>query len=117
LPPEIGQLTNLCLLDLEHNRFQQLPSEISRLQKLADYRSDCPRFPDLRIFNNPLISPPPEVVAQGTPAILDYLRNQAAYHTRQLILSGAGVIAGVLLLARWRYRRNRKPKKKNDVIS
>ena len=30
--------------------------------------------------NNPLISPPPEVIAQGKEAILDYLRNEAWWH-------------------------------------
>jgi hypothetical protein len=57
------------------------------------------------------------VIAQGTPAVLDYLRNQAAYHTHQLMLGaagGIGIFAGVILLARWRYRRLRKPKKKRE---
>jgi internalin A len=112
LPPEIGQLSSLCYLDLSNTQLSQLPYE------LGDIFASC-EYPELKLYNNPLITPPPEVVAQGTPAILAYLREQAWYHARQIMLSalgGVGILAGVLLLARWRYRRLRKPKPKRGAI-
>jgi hypothetical protein len=117
LPPEIGQLQHLCYLSIENNQVHHFPNELGYILMPSE---SC-RFPQLYLYHNPLITPPPEVVAQGTPAILAYLREQAWYHTRQLLLSasgGVGILAGVLLLARWRYRRLRKPKAKrggNDI--
>ena len=52
-------------LDVGFNRLAALPKELSRL-KLLD---------TLKVGNNPLTMPPPEVVAQGTKAILEFLRN------------------------------------------
>jgi Leucine-rich repeat (LRR) protein len=34
LPPEIGQLSNLTVLDLQGNQFRELPLEISQLRRL-----------------------------------------------------------------------------------
>jgi internalin A len=116
LPPEIGQLEQLCWFEIGDNHLRAVPTEIGNLTHLTDDSQWC----GLWLDGNPLITPPPEVVAQGTAAVLDYLRNQAWYHTRQMILSGAGgvgIVAGVLLLARWRYRTLRKPKKKNNIIA
>ena len=113
LPSEIGQLENLCQLDISNNKLESLPSELGQLTKLAD--DGC----YLKLDGNPLISPPPEVIAQGTPAVLDYLRNQAWWHLQRLILSGAtglGLLAVLMLGIRWRTGRNRrKAKRKNDV--
>jgi internalin A len=111
LPLEIGQLSGLCYLDLSNTQISQLPYE------LGDMFASC-EYPELKLYNNPLITPPPEVIAQGTPAILVYLREQAWYHARQMMLSaagGVGILAGVLLLARRRYRRLRKPKAKRAL--
>jgi hypothetical protein len=66
---------------------------------------------------NPLISPPEEVIAQGTPAILAYLRNQAWWHLQRLIIggvSGIGFLTIVFLALRWRYRRQYGKKKKRE---
>jgi hypothetical protein len=114
LPPEIGQLHQLCYLDITYNRLRDLPSELAKILTPSE---TCSK-PSLYLVGNPLITPPPEVIAQGTPTVLAYLREQAWYHTRQLLLSaagGVGILASVVLFARWRYRRMRKPKKKNEV--
>ncbi|WP_298911120.1 leucine-rich repeat domain-containing protein [uncultured Nostoc sp.] len=65
LPPEISQLSNLEWLDLSNNQLNSLTPEISQLSNLRG----------IYLKNNPqLSSPPPEIVEQGTEAILTYLR-------------------------------------------
>ena len=88
---------------------------MGQLTKLADIDEDC----ELKLDSNPLLSPPPEVVAQGTPAILDYLNHQASWHLQQLLISGAIGLGLLMILAfgiRWRMRRVRKSKRKNDSV-
>jgi hypothetical protein len=69
----------------------------------------------MHIQPNPLISPPPLVIALGTPAILDYLRNPIWWYFRILLDSGASgsvIVATVILIKRWRLRsRYVKPKR------
>jgi internalin A len=121
LPPEIGQLTKLRDLYLHNNQLTSLPSEIgllTNLQELNLYNNQLRQLPVemgdlanlscegcyLRLYNNPLISPPPEVVEQGTAAVLAYLRNQAWYHVQRLIISaaaGVGLLAMLLLGVRY----------------
>jgi Leucine-rich repeat (LRR) protein len=67
LPPEIGQLRGLWWLSLSHNQFTQLPPELGQLTETLR----------LDLSNNPrLVSPPPEVIEQGTEAVLAYLRRK-----------------------------------------
>jgi hypothetical protein len=109
LPPEIGQLDSLTELILSGNQLKHLPVAMGNLNNLT-----CLLYCKLDVDNNPLISPPPEVVEQGTAAILDYLQHQAWYHLQRLIIgaaSGVGLLAMVLLGLRVRYQRLR-PKKK-----
>jgi internalin A len=109
LPAEIGQLSNLQGLSLEHNQLRYLPLTMGNLAGLQ-----CADFCTLLLDNNPLISPPPEVVEQGTEAVLEYLRNQAWYHIQRLIIgsaSGVGLLAVLILGVRYRQHR-RKPKAK-----
>jgi internalin A len=120
LPAEIGRLSNLCFLDLYGNNLRSLPTTIGNLGSLTQQaacsgRSD-PYYHGLNLEGNPLISPPPEVVEQGTAAVLAYLRNQAWYHMQRLIIStAAGVGLLALLLLGVRYRQSqRKSKVKND---
>jgi hypothetical protein len=71
-------------------------------------------------LDNDLISPPQEVIAQGTPAILEYLRNEAWWHVKKLIAGGAGfvgAVAAILLALRWRGRRGYEKKKRKNTIS
>jgi hypothetical protein len=86
-----------------------LPIQIGNLTSLTC--TDC----SLNLANNPLISPPPEVVEQGTAAVLNYLRNQAWYHTQRLIVGAAGGVSLFILLMlgfRWKQRDGRKLKQK-----
>jgi Leucine-rich repeat (LRR) protein len=123
LPGEIGKLVNLCYLNLAHNQLRTLPVELGQLTLLT--ASECPlvrgasQSPDV-IFSafyldgNPLISPPPEVIAQGTPAILAYLRNEAWFYMQKLIVSGLAILGVVTLSVlglRWRNRRGKQKRK------
>jgi Leucine-rich repeat (LRR) protein len=116
LPPEIGSLNNLCWLFLENNQLQYLPIELSRIESLRGILhgnvNDCVTY-NIVLDGNPLISPPAEVIAQGTPAILDYLENEAWWHLQRLIVGGAsslGLVAAAILGIRWRQRGKQKRK-------
>src|SRR6266704_1499225 len=64
LPAELGQLANLRLLGLGGNRLSSLPAELGQLANLYE----------LGLSGNPQLQiPPPEVVDQGTSAVLAYL--------------------------------------------
>ncbi len=51
LPPEIGQLSQLQLLELQNNQLTELPPEIGKLSQLRE----------LHLFNNQLTELPPEI--------------------------------------------------------
>jgi internalin A len=107
IPPEISDLSKLCVLDLYNNQLQYLPYELSQIERL--YGDDC----RIIVGENPLISPPQEVIVQGTPAILDYLENEAWWHLQRLIVGAAsslGLVAAVVLGLRWRQRGKQKRK-------
>jgi Leucine-rich repeat (LRR) protein len=65
LPPEIGNLTALKTLDLTNNKLTALPKALGRLTALETLTLK---------LNNTLTVPLPKVVAQGTKAILEFLR-------------------------------------------
>jgi internalin A len=122
LPSEIGLLSDkLCILDLSHNNLRFLPTALGNLNLLAE-GGPCTAyiygFYGLYLDNNPLISPPPEVIEQGTGAILDYLHNQAWYYTQRLILGaagGVGLLVVLILGFRFKQRGARKEKPKRDA--
>jgi internalin A len=66
LPDSIGDLACLESLQLNVNRIESLPNALGRLDTLAY----------INIQSNPLADPPPEVVANGSDAIVDYLRGR-----------------------------------------
>jgi Leucine Rich Repeat (LRR) protein len=121
LPAEIGNLTNLCLLDIGNNELQYLPQTFSNLKQLTKVQDDrClgVNFRTLVLDGNPLITPPQEVIDEGTESVLAYLRNQAWWHLQRIIMSaasGVGFLALVVLGLRWRYHRLRRGKKKREI--
>jgi hypothetical protein len=65
LSAELGQLINLEWLGLDKNQLSSLPAELGQLINLHT----------LHLSQNPQLQiPPPEVVQQGVPAVLAYLR-------------------------------------------
>ncbi len=65
LPSELWQFTSLQGLYLHDNQLSDLPPELGQL----------PNLEMLELADNPQLQiPPPEVVQQGTPAVLTYLR-------------------------------------------
>jgi internalin A len=115
LPAEIAHLEALCYLDLSNNLFQHLPSELGQLHHLT-IATECPYIViGIDYDDNPLISPPPEVLVEGTAAILDYLRNAAWWHMQRVIIGAAGsigLVAALVLGLRWKNRRGLKEKEK-----
>jgi Leucine-rich repeat (LRR) protein len=105
LPDSIGQLTKLHTLSLSNNQLRELPPSLGNLTKLKN----------LDVDRNPLMFPPPEIVSQGDAAILSYLRDYEQIRARQVIAMGAGgigLIAGFILLLRWRFYRGTAKKKR-----
>jgi small GTP-binding protein len=117
LPPEIGQLINLERLDLHDNQLSELPlgiGKLSNLQLLDVRRNQLRSLPpeigrlinlqqlDLQ-DNHSLEDPPPEIMADGTKAILNYLQQKLEqgqeylYEAKFLILGR--VMAGKTTLA------------------
>jgi hypothetical protein len=121
LPPEIGNLSQLCRLDIRENRMRHLPTELAELHNLNLIDIDCTSPSGLYLEGNPLITPPEEVIAEGTAVILEYLRNPLWWYMQRYslwITSAVGVIALFFLGIIWRMRRNqRKPKAKRGDIS
>jgi internalin A len=91
LPAEVGNLTALQRLDLGNNRLSTLPAEVGNLTALQR----------LELRNN-LLQTPPEIIAQGIPALLAYLRTlQQANVERfeaKVILVGEGGMGKTSLL-------------------
>lgn len=75
LPPQLGKLSFLERLSVRKNSLTSLPFEIGQLNNL--HTLDC--------SSNILSEFPPEVLAQGTQAILAYLREQLKGSSRQWI--------------------------------
>src|SRR6266568_3252568 len=108
LPPEIGQLTNLQFLYAGMNSLVQLPPEIcklSRLQglylfinqlmQLSPEISQLTNLQTLSFTDNPnLLTPPPEIVVQGTQEVMAFLqaiqRESVKRYEAKLLLVGEG---------------------------
>ena len=87
LPGWLGQLTNLTWLHLGGNQLRVMPDSLaqlsnltwlsiggSQLRVLPNWLGQLPKLTTLHLYRNPLVSPPAEVVAQGTEAVLTFLR-------------------------------------------
>ena len=92
VPESLGQLTNLQELWLGNNQLTALPESLGQLTNLRV----------LELGGNRLASPPPEIVAQGTQAILSYLRGLEKDKSRQwvskMVLVGEGGVGKTSLL-------------------
>ena len=95
MPFEIGQLANLQELYLSSNQLSQVPGEIGQLANLQHLDLDN---------NLALVTPPPEIVTQGTQNILKFLRelcqsNITRYESKLLIVGEGGTGKSSLLRA------------------
>jgi internalin A len=87
LPESLGSMTNLIKLRLDGNRLTVLPESLGPLTNLTE----------LRLDGNQLISPPAEIVASGSRAVLAFLRDVAgspaarSWSSKLLVLGEATV--------------------------
>ena len=73
------------------------------LTEVPDWLIDLPELEDLRLADNPtLISPPPEIVASGTPSVLAFLRARREGASRmwvsKLLVVGEGGVGKTSLV-------------------
>ncbi len=96
LPAELGQLTNLQELYLNTNQLRELPAELGQLTNLQILQLEN---------NSDLLTPPPEIVEQGTQAILTFLRElkrdtvRRQYEAKVILVGEGGTGKSSLLRA------------------
>ncbi len=99
LPESIGNLTDLEILSLNENALTDLPSSLGAL---TDYFS-------LNVFENPLNPDLAAAYAEGTVAVLQFLRQRAieevVLHEAKLVLVGEGGVGKSSLLGALRNER------------
>ena len=92
LPASIGRLTKLSALWVGRNRLKELPRELAEL----------PVTLDLRISDNPLREPLPELDLRGVSQVFTYLRSlesaQSQYEAK-ILLVGEGNVGKTSLVA------------------
>jgi internalin A len=116
IPKELGELINLRELGLHVNQLKNIPAELSKLKHLEQldlYGNQLISIPielgnltkieALTLVGNEVLrSPPPEILKQGTKAILAYLRGQLKEGKRQwvskLLVVGEGGVGKTSLL-------------------
>jgi hypothetical protein len=114
LPPEIAQLKSLCILNLMGNNLRELPSEMGQMTALYEEIACRSWRSGIILSENPQLSIPAEVIIEGTPAVLAYLRNEAWFYMQKLIVSGLAILGVVTLSVlglRWRNRRGKQKRK------
>ncbi len=93
LPAGVEKWTNLTHLSLSNNQLKHIPLEVGKLENLLQ----------LDILENPdLLTPPPEIIARGNEARLDFMRGLAAggraRFEAKLLLVGEGATGKSSLL-------------------
>jgi internalin A len=92
LPAEIGELTELKILNLKWNKLTKLPTELG----------NCTNLHTLELEGNNLRFPPPEIVSNGTQAVLTFLRAGSSALSQQwvskLLIVGEGGVGKTQLL-------------------
>ena len=87
LPPEIEQLENLKQLIVDKNKLKALPDELGKLDNLELLSvaanqieflplslCECSNIQSIVVSQNKLETPPPEIIQEGTEAIVQYMR-------------------------------------------
>jgi len=92
LPKEISQLTNLQYLDLSGNKLSSLPSEITILKIGIKLRYEYTKS-GILIKDNPIESPPIEIIKEGRQAIIEYF-NQLQEKGKDHIYEAKFIIVG-----------------------
>lgn len=90
-PSNLARCERLVELDLSHNRLTGLPPALARckrlhslavngnrIKKLGTWIVDLPDLRVVRLHDNPMIDPPPEVSSLGVDRIREYLRAMQA---------------------------------------
>ena len=101
VPEVIYELSSLVKLDLQNTLFRK---NINQIKERSPKILQLERLKYLYLSNNPIETPPPEVVEKGVEAIKDYFRQLAAegtdylYEAKLLILGEGG--AGKTTLAK-----------------
>ncbi len=115
LPQELGNLSNLESMRISNNKIDKLPIQIGNLRclkYLLAYHNNLTYLPpeigvlpNLKYINvdgNPLVSPPQEIVKQGTRAIRIFLNLKERQSSRQwqsrLIVVGEGGVGKTSLI-------------------
>lgn len=87
LPDRFGDLTQLVELDLDYNKISKLPHTFWRLSSLRVLRMEG---------NVTMLDPPPEVMGQGGPAVVAYLKaiylNDKVARMREVVLATQNVL-------------------------
>lgn len=118
LPMEIGRITELRELYLHNNPLTELPIDLSHLTNLktltlgSDYLKQIPfelgklsKMERLDLLYCPsLLTPPPEIIDQGTPQVMNFLRelerdSTIRYEAKLLVVGEGGTGKSSLLRA------------------
>ena len=106
LPPEIVNLTNLTSLELGYNQLTALPPEIVKLGLKFIWKNITSFTKGINLYDNPLESPPVEIVQRGRKAVENYfesIRERDAatkLYEAKLLVVGQGDVGKTWLLNR-----------------
>jgi internalin A len=109
LPLWLGELTTLTYLAVGSHGMTALPSWVRNLTMLETLRMDgssftevpefvvdLPCLEDVEVYRSPIQNPPLEVCSEGTPALLEYLRDvrdtgEPQWQSRMIVVGEAAV--------------------------